>query len=327
MHSTTQTAIVIDEYGAKPQLKTDFPIPEIQDGELLVKVEASTINPSDRIFMAGHYFKKPLPAICGLEGTGTVVEAKGEAVQSWVGKRVCFTTRSGSWCEYAAVTPFTCFELDKEVSVSSAASGIVNPLTVVGFVENFKTLGRKGIIHTAAASALGRMLNKLCLKEKIPLLNIVRKQEQADLLKKEGATHILITTGDWEKELKELIEKEGFDCLYDALGGGPVTEAIITSLKSNSIAHVYGVLEGKPFHLSNSSIFFSGLTITGFLLLPWWISVKNEEREKIRSQYSSLLKNELLTNLYKEYSLKDIDEAIEVSVSKSNEGKVLLKIA
>lgn len=80
--------------------------------------------------------------------------------------------------------------------MTSAASGIVNPLTVVGMVNIYnKTPGKKGIIHTAASSALGRMLNKRCQTLGIPLLNIVRKQEHADLLKSEGATHVLVTQG------------------------------------------------------------------------------------------------------------------------------------
>lgn len=75
-------------------------------------------------------------------------------------------------------------------------------MTVIGLIDNFKSLEGKGIIHTAAASSLGRMLSKLCQKEKIPLLNIVRREEQAELLKKEGATHVLVTKGDWEKQFK-----------------------------------------------------------------------------------------------------------------------------
>lgn len=121
----------------------------------------------------------------GIEGTGHVVEANGENVQNWVGKRVCFIhANSGSWGEFALTIPDTCFEIDKDVNLTSAASGIVNPLTVVGMVHIYNnTQEKKGIIHTAAASALGRMLNKYCQTLGIPLLNIVRKQEQADLLK------------------------------------------------------------------------------------------------------------------------------------------------
>ncbi len=75
----------------------------------------------------------------------------------------------------------------------------MNPLTVIGFVQNYKSKnGKGGIIHTAAASALGRMLNQLCQKENIPLLNIVRREEQAEILKNEGAIHVLVTIGEWK---------------------------------------------------------------------------------------------------------------------------------
>ena len=105
-----------------------------------------------------------------------------------------------------------------------------------------KTPGKKGIIHTAAASALGRMLNKRCIDIGIPLLNIVRREEQAELLKSEGAKHVIITKGEWENEYKEAIKEHGFNVLFDALGGGPVTEALIVNLNGGSTAHLYGVL-------------------------------------------------------------------------------------
>ena len=82
------------------------------------------------------------------------------------------------------------------------------------------TLGKKGIINTAAASALGRMLNKRCQTMGIPLLNIVRKEEQAELLKKEGAKHVITTKGDWEDQYKTAIKDHGFNILFDCLGGG-----------------------------------------------------------------------------------------------------------
>lgn len=99
MQAKTQKAIVIDSYGSKPYLKEDQPIPTPSEGQLLIKVAASTINPADRLFIEGKYFRRPLPAVCGMEGTGTVVEAKGEALQSWVGKRVTFISSLGSWAE------------------------------------------------------------------------------------------------------------------------------------------------------------------------------------------------------------------------------------
>lgn len=167
-------AIQLDQYGSEPHLK-EVPVPSLKEGELLIKVEGSTINPSDRLFIQGVYMRRPLPAYCGVEGRGTVVKSHDENLSSWVGKRVCFAASRGSWCDFAVASPNLIFEISKDVPLSSAASGIVNPLTVIGFVENFKRLGGKGIIHTAAASSLGRMLNKLCIKEGIALLNLVRK--------------------------------------------------------------------------------------------------------------------------------------------------------
>jgi len=169
------------------------PIPK--DGQLLVKVEASTINPSDKMFIQGNYIRRPLPTTPGIEGVGRVVEAKGADLQKYLGKRVCFITEDGSWADYATTSFF--LEIDDDVPVSSAASGLVNPLTVLGMIHTFKTNKFTGIIHTAAASALGRQLNKICKTENIPLLNIVRRKEQAELLKSEGAEHVIVTEGDW----------------------------------------------------------------------------------------------------------------------------------
>lgn len=154
----------------------------------MVKVQASTINPSDRLFIDGLYFQRDLPATCGLEGTGKIVKANGEGLDSFVGKRICFTN-TGTWSEYVVLNAKASayFEIDEEVSVSSAASGIVNPLTVLGFYYTLKEHNKHGLIHTAAASALGRQLNKLCISKGVPLLNIVRRKEQVELLKSEGA--------------------------------------------------------------------------------------------------------------------------------------------
>lgn len=184
MEDKIQTAVVLNEYGQKVHLKKDQPIPTLNEGEILIKVQASTINPSDRLFLSGSYFHRPLPALCGFEGTGIVVQAKGEALQTWVGKRVCFTSTIGAWCQYAVSTPLNTFEIDEDIPLSTASSGIINPLTVIGFADVFRSLKCKGIIHTAASSALGKMLIKYCQKENIPLLNLVRREEQAEALRK-----------------------------------------------------------------------------------------------------------------------------------------------
>lgn len=194
----TQRALVIEQYGTVPTIK-EWPIPKPKEGQLLVKVDASTVNPSDRGRLSGGYSPVPLPNVMGIEGTGRVVEANGENLQAWVGKRISFIAEDGgAWAEFIVTSPGKAFVIDEDVPLHTAASGIVNPLTAVGMTEQFEANPhRKGIIHTAAASALGRMLNKRCIRLGIPLLNIVRREEHAALLKSEGAQHVIVTKGDW----------------------------------------------------------------------------------------------------------------------------------
>jgi NADPH2:quinone reductase len=134
---TTHQSLVLHEYGKLPQLQ-DFPKPVPKEGQILIKVEGTTINPSDRLRIEGSYFPVPLPATMGLEGTGRVVEANGANIQEWVGRRVSFVQEgSGSWGEYAVSSPGFSFPLDEDVPLVSAASGIINPLTAVGMTEIF----------------------------------------------------------------------------------------------------------------------------------------------------------------------------------------------
>lgn len=141
-------AIQLEQFGSEPQLK-EVPIPELKEGQLLIKVEASTVNPLDRGFIQGYLMRRPLPTICGIEGTGTVVKSHDEKLKSWVDKRVTFGALDGARSEYVATTPNFVFEISKDVSLASAASGVANPLAALGFIDNFKRLQGKGIILTA----------------------------------------------------------------------------------------------------------------------------------------------------------------------------------
>ena len=289
-----------------------------------MKIDATTINPSDRYLIAGQYSRPP-PAIAGIEGTGKVIKAQGENVQSWVGKRVCFiTTGSGTWASYCVTSTKMTFEIDEDVELNSAASGVVNPLTVIGMIEILRERKLNGLIHTAAASSLGRMLNKLCKKEGIPLLNIVRREEQANVLKAEGAENVLITTGDWEPQFKEYTNK-GFDCIFDALGGGETTKVLLENMPLKSGIFLYGTLEGKPLIFDAVQKIQMGLKIEGYIVGIWWAQAAEEIKTRVRAKYSEYLKGELSTKLLKELKFAEIKEAMELSVSRTLEGKVLMK--
>ncbi len=222
-------------------------------------------------------------------------------------------------------TPNLAFPLTEDVPLHCAASGIVNPLTVVGMTEIYEaTAGKKGIIHTAAASALGRMLNKRCQRIGIPLLNIVRKEEHAELLKSEGAKHVIVTKGNWEVEYAEAIKTHGFNVFFDALGGGPITETLIVGLNADSYAHIYDYLEAKPLTISVGLTLSKGIFITGYMLFTWYNGLNEERKKYIKENYSEWLKGDLATNSYKILNYAEIAEGIELSVAKATEGKITI---
>lgn len=146
------------------------PKPVPAANEVLVKVEASTINPRDNLFISGRYFKQLIPTNAGFEGCGRVEAVGCEALNDLIEKCVSFQTSAGSWAEYS--TTSTYFLIDED-AVASAASGIINPLAALGFVQTYRKNKHAGIIHTPVASALGRQLVRLCRTENIMLFKIV----------------------------------------------------------------------------------------------------------------------------------------------------------
>ena len=99
---------------------------------------------------------------------------------------------------------------------------------------------------------------------------------------KEGISDAIVTQGDWVPKFKELVDKKGYDCFFDALGGGPTTEAIIENMPPTSDINIYGLLEGKPFTLTNTYLFFQGVKITGFFITIWWGAASAEVQARVR---------------------------------------------
>ncbi|MBK6284763.1 MAG: alcohol dehydrogenase catalytic domain-containing protein [Draconibacterium sp.] len=207
-------AVVLTEDGAKPVI-AEVPVPQPGSGEVLIKMYASPINPSDLAFLAGGYgIKKPFPVIPGFEGSGTVVAAgKGILPKLWMGKNVACAASpkyNGCWAEYMVTTATSCVPLSKEISMEQGAMMFVNPMTALAFFEIYKNLPNPGkklraIINTAAASALGRMVVKMGKTQGIPVISIVRREEQVEILKAEGAEYIINSSDiDFEEKLKEL---------------------------------------------------------------------------------------------------------------------------
>lgn len=180
-------AIVLE--GPKSFVLKELPIPKPAHGEILVKIIAAPINPSDLAFLGGGYQSvKTLPTTPGFEGAGVVIESGG-GVMGWsmVGKNVAVSIskgNSGTYGQYAIVDVMSCMVLPNDVTLEQGSMSFVNPLTALAMLEKAKDGGHKAIIHTAAASSLGRMLNRIFIPEGIPIINIVRREEQIEILKK-----------------------------------------------------------------------------------------------------------------------------------------------
>ena len=191
------TAVVLDSYSGVEGLRVERrPVPRPGKNEVLVKVAAASINPSDLTFLEGLYgFKKPTPVVPGFEGSGTVVAAGGGMMGGYLnGKRVACISQDkgdGTWAEYMVTSSGYALPLDKSVSLEQGALSVVNPLTAMAFFTIVKEGGHKAIVHTAAAGALGQMVNRLGIREEFQVINVVRRDSQGELLKGQGATIVL----------------------------------------------------------------------------------------------------------------------------------------
>jgi NADPH:quinone reductase len=239
----------------------EVPVPAPAANEVLVRVEASPINPSDLgVLIAGADMTtatvagtperptvtaslgagalgglsgrvdKSLPV--GLEGAGTVVAAgSSPAAQALVGKRVGIAG-GGIYSQYRVVDASVCLVLPEGATARDGASSFVNPLTALGMLETMRREGHSGLVHTAAASNLGQMLLKLCISDGVPLVNVVRKTDQEELLKSLGAVHVCNSSSpSFTTDLAEALKATSATLAFDATGGGPLASQILNAME------------------------------------------------------------------------------------------------
>jgi len=238
------------------------PVPRPGDDEILVRVEASPLNPSDlgllfgaadmaTASVSGHgdaavvtarvpdaamksmanRVDRPMPV--GNEGAGTVVEAgSSAAAQALVGRTVA-VFGGAMYAQYRAVPVAQALRLSDGTTAVDGASCFINPLTALGMVETMRHEGHKALIHTAAASNLGQMLNRVCAADGIALVNIVRRPEQVALLEALGAVHVCDSeTPDFDVALTDAIAATGATLAFDAIGGGRLAGRILSAMEA-----------------------------------------------------------------------------------------------
>lgn len=330
----TIKAIILSEGGAKLKIE-NIEIPQPGPGEVLVKMHASPINPSDLAFLQGGYgIKKAYPTVPGLEGSGTVVKAgKGFLPKLWLGKKVACAASpkyNGCWAEYMLTSASSCVPISKNISLDQAAMMFVNPMTALAFFDVYKntpnhTNRKRGIINTAAASALGRMVIKIGKQKEIPVISVVRREEQVEMLKNEGAEHVVNSSDpNFENQLKELAHQLNATILFDAVGGLLPQQLLDASPKGSKL-FIYGRLSDSACEIKPGNLIFTGNQIHGFWLTSWLEKKGLLQIIKATRKIQSLLNNELGTNIYKKFPPEKINEALETYQKNMSKGKVLIQ--
>lgn len=301
-------------------------IPTPKENEVRIKIHASPINPSDLMFIRGLYgFKKKAPVSAGFEGSGTV-DAIGENVKSLKpGMNVsCVAPQNdGTWAEYMITTEENCLPLVEGVSLDEGSSFFVNPMTAWAMVTKCKTEGHAAMVQTASASALGKMVVRLCKEKGIPLINVVRKKEQEEALLAIGAENILNSESpSFPKDLFKITKKLNATYAIDAVAGD-TAKNLIECMPYGSKLVCYGALSEKTFPVNAGIMLFQNKKIEGFWLSSWIYEIGIEEFQKQAREAQSYLKTIFQTKINKRVPFAEFKEGLEFYKNHMTEGKVV----
>ena len=323
------------------------PIPEIGPDDVLVRIEAAPLNPSDLGLLFGAADMSTatqggtaaLPVVTarvpdsamkamaarldesmpvGNEGAGVVVKAgSSAAAQALLGKTVAMLG-GAMYAQFRCIAAAQCLLLPDGATPADGASSFVNPLTALGMVETMRREGHTALVHTAAASNLGQMLNRICLKDKISLVNIVRKQEQADLLKAMGATHVCnASLPTFMQDLVDALVATGATIAFDATGGGKLAGQILTCMEvainktakeysrygstTHKQVYVYGGLDTSPTEFNRS--FGMAWGMGGWLMFPFLQKIGPAAVQVMKQRVAAELKTTFASHYSAEVSL------------------------
>lgn len=303
------------------------PVPRPGRGQVLVRIAASPVNPSDLSFLRGTYnVQKELPVVPGFEASGTVM-ATGDDLASrfFMGRRVACAAGDGdgTWAQYTLAPVTQCIPLRKHVSDEQGATMLVNPLSAWALMDLARRGGHKAIAQTAAASALGRMVIRLGSRFNIETINIVRRDEQAALLKSSGAVHILNSTHpNFDAELKARCRELNAKLVFDAVAG-EMTGRVLQALPRNGRVIVYGALSQEPSQVEAGQLIFKNKSVSGFWLSTWLRENNILSVLTTAYQVQSLLGSDLKTEVRARLSLEEAVIGLAQYTTQMTHGKIL----
>lgn len=346
-------------------------IPTPGPDEVLVRVEATPINPSDLGLLLGpadpatakvsgtgerpvvtaqvppQYMKalaaradQSLPV--GNEGAGVVIAAgSAPEAQALLGKTVAMLG-GAMYAQHRCLKAADVLVLPDDATPAEGASCFVNPLTALGMVETMRLEGHSGLVHTAAASNLGQMLNRICLAEGIPLVNLVRKPEQAQLLKEQGAKHVLdMTQPGFTDALADALTETGSTLAFDAIGGGRQAGQILAAMEvaanrrsggapynrygsnTHKQVYIYGGLDPGPTEFNRA--FGFAWSLGGWLLTPFLAKIGPQAAQRLRQRVADELKTTFASHYSREISLLEVlDPQIMAAYNRKATGEKFL---
>jgi NADPH:quinone reductase len=333
-------------------------VPEPKPEEVIVRVDASPINPSDQGLLFGSadlstakvsgtaaspVVTATVPAAAlkmlagrvdqsmpvGNEAAGVVVRAgTSSGAQGLLGKTVAIVG-GGMYTQYRCIKAAQCLVLPPGTTPAEGASWFVNPLTALGMVATMRAEGHTALVHTAAASNLGQMLNRICLEDGLPLVNIVRKTEHVALLKGLGATHVCNSSApSFADDLTEALAATGATIAFDAVGGGKLAGQILTAMEAainrtakeysryGSTTHkqvyIYGGLDRGPTEFTRT--FGQYWSMGGWLLTPFLQKIGFEAAQKLRERVAAEIKTTFASTYTKKITLAEALRLEEIAV-------------
>jgi NADPH2:quinone reductase len=329
---------------------SEAPMPDPGPDEVVIRVEASPINPSDLGMllagadvstaqrsgdsltasisagaMAGLTGRVDTPMPVGNEGAGTVVAVGSSAEAKALDGKVVAVLVGGMYAIHRKVHVSQCLVLADGTTAEQGASCFVNPLTALGMVETMQLEGHTALVHTAAASNLGQMLLRLCLADDIGLVNIVRRPEQADLLRGDGATWVCDSSqSSFVDDLTTALSETGATMAFDAIGGGDLVSTILSSMEkaasageefnrygSNTLkqAYIYGGLDRSRTTLDRT--YGMSWSLGGWLLPNFLARVGEAESARLRQRVA----DEILTTFASSYTDRiSLSEALDPAI-------------
>lgn len=326
-------AVQLLDYESRPEsiALARIPVPSPGTGQVLVKMAASPINPSDLMFVRGLYgFKKPVPAIPGFEGSGTVVASgPGMMARMLRGKRVACAAadpniRGGTWAEYLVTSAMFCVPLSKHVDLEHGAMMLVNPLTAWALMKEARRGRHRAVVQTAAASALGRMIARLGKKYSLPVINVVRRAEQVHLLGESGSQYVLNSSdADFDGRLRDLCHQLQATIGFDAVAG-EMSGRVLRAQPGGSRLLVYGALSLQAAQVDPASLIFERKTVEGFWLSAWLRSMGMLSQLRVTRQVQSLLSEDLRSEVHLRLPLEQAAHGLKTYSSEMTAGKVLI---